>query len=44
MKKLENQIRNFNSNVPHDLLQNAVDSISVRFRKLADVAGTKDEF
>jgi hypothetical protein len=39
MEKLGDRVRNVITNVPHDFLQNTVDSIPGRVRKLADTAG-----
>jgi len=44
MEQLEERIRNVINNVPRDFLQKAVDSISVRLRKLVDAAGACIEF
>ena len=43
-EQLEARIRNVNTNVPHDFLQKAVDSIPGRLRKLMDAAGAYIEF
>ena len=39
MEKLEDRIPNVNTNVPHEFLQKAVDSLPGSLRKLADAAG-----
>jgi len=44
MEKLEDRIPNFNTSVPHDFLQKAVDSITGRLRKLVGAAGAYIEF
>jgi len=44
MEQLEDRIRNVITNVPHDFLQKAVDSIHGRLRKLVDAAGAYIEF
>ena len=44
MEQLEDRIRNVITNVPHDFLQKAVDSIPGRMRKLVKAAGACIEF
>jgi hypothetical protein len=44
MEQLENRIRNVITNVRHDILQKAVDSIPGSLRKLVVVAGAYLEF
>jgi hypothetical protein len=43
MDQLGDRIRNVITNVPHDFLQNTVDFIPRRVRKLADTAGAYTE-
>jgi len=44
MEQLEDRILNVITNVPRDFLQQAVDSIPGRLRKLVDAAGAYIEF
>ena len=44
MEQLEDRIRNIITNVPHNFLQKAVDSIPGHLRKLVDAAGAYLEF
>jgi len=44
IEQLEDRIRNVITNVPHDFLQKAVDSMPGRLRKLVDAAGAYIEF
>jgi len=44
LEQLEDRIRKVITNVPHDFLQNAVDSIPGRLRKPVDAAGAYVEF
>ena len=44
MEQLEDWIQNVITNVPHDFLKKAVDSILGRLRKLVDATGAYIEF